>query len=572
MLYRFWALMLAPLLCWGTVQTTKYCIDEGVQSLFQRRLSQCGVTSISNELAFLHAANAIEYQRGSHELLAYQWLVQGSNPHRVANCSEADLEYIPLLPLHWRVGTLPSCTYQALIELITTYVAMRNKNAKFAAAKFAVASTFNLRTNMGSGMQQQVRRGQQYDEVTTFVQSLYLGHYERWPQCPDLLRKGWRGVVELPYVALGEKLGGAVAAAEAAPIPHPRHRPTLFFFSGRINQLYGPELVCSVRTTLAALSRTRNDLRIVNITNNDLSRGVQQPHVDLFASSVFCLITKADSYSSGTFYTAIQSGCIPVVISDWFVFAFPWVIPYASFVTRFSEAHWLMDPNACLDHLSKMPESSREARRAAMRRYSALLKFEPLPASSVSARRLQALWISEQRLQTRSPDSTPPTEGVIVLPLQLFLFELHVLSQNLPLPLAKPAEVKSPPAALAATTPPPSPFGAAPHQTRVFSCDTPFHCASNVTDFSGTIAPPTFMAVIQNTRSYFCTHAHRLIGLYKMVYFQGCVRILWPLRPGFLKPQDIKNLSPQDKTFVEHFHNVSSRPPGYLLFPYPSLA
>lgn len=204
-----------------------------------------------------------------------------------------------------------------------------------------------------------------------------------------------------------------------------------------------------------------------------------------------------------------------------------------------------------------------------MRQYSGLLRFEQLPASSPTYRRLQALWTGEQKLQARAPLPTLATPDVkIVLPLELLLFELHVLSQNLPLPLAKP--VKPFPAALAAT-PPPSPFGAAPlKRERIFSCETPFHCASNITDFSGTIAPPTFMPGIQNTRSYLCTHAHRLIGIYKMVYFQGCVRILWPLRPGHLKPQDVKNLSPQDKIFVENFHNISSRPPNYHLFPYPS--
>jgi hypothetical protein len=41
---------------------------------------------------------------------------------------------------------------------------------------------------MGIGMPTQVRRGA-WDTVSEFVMSLSIGHYERWPQCPDLLEK-----------------------------------------------------------------------------------------------------------------------------------------------------------------------------------------------------------------------------------------------------------------------------------------------------------------------------------------------------------------------------------------------
>ena len=567
----------------GASHVPRYCIDEQVLSIFAKRLIQCGVPSVTEEVSKLRNTNAIEYQRGSHELLAYDWLVQAKNPHRVSNCSEADLEYIPMLPLHWKVGSAPDCTYQALVVQITTYVAYRKTiSPPSARIKFAVASTFNLRTEMGSGMQQQVRRGEQYDQVTSFVTSLYLGHYERWPQCPDLLRKGWLGIVELPYLALGE-VHGVGAAAPAAPVEETqevarsnyigRPRPTLFFSAGRINQLYGPELVCSVRTNMASIYRIRNDYRMYNITQSDLSRGVQSVILGHFEKAQFCIIGKGDSYSSGTFYSGIAAGCIPVVISDWFVFAFPWIIPYSNFTIRFSETNWLMDPNACLNYLSNIPESDRKARRQIMFRYKDLLTFASHLSQSLSASRLQTLWMGEQRLQVSPTTLSNPSQQEggqnIVLPFQLMLFELQFLSQNQQSKLTTTPRL--PPTAAATSRVATAVARGSPNHiyAKIWSCETPFHCASNKTDFAGAVAPPTQIVGQKDTRSYFCTHAHRLIGQYKMVYNQGCVRILWPLRPGFLHPKDVKHLSPIDKVFVEHFHNISARPKGYLLFPYP---
>jgi len=36
--------------------------------------------------------------------------------------------------------------------------------------------------------------------ITSFIESLYLGHYERITQCPDILRKNFKYVVELPSI------------------------------------------------------------------------------------------------------------------------------------------------------------------------------------------------------------------------------------------------------------------------------------------------------------------------------------------------------------------------------------
>ena len=76
--------------------------------------------------------------------------------------------------------------------------------------------------------------------------------------------------------------------------------------------------------------------------------------VDQMYLSAFCLVTKADSYSTAFFYDAIQSGCIPVVISNWFIFSFPTFIPYDTFTIRIEENDFLKDPNGCLDAVLSM--------------------------------------------------------------------------------------------------------------------------------------------------------------------------------------------------------------------------
>ena len=135
---------------------------------------------------------------------------------------------------------------------------------------------YNLRTAIAAGMQTQVRRGEEYDLVTNFVTSMRIGHYERYPQCPDLLRRSWLYVVEMPYIPfksfyyhLGQslytnKINGVHLPTEANYFltnkPHQHellfdvfnnvhNRNKLFLFSGKL-QLSPPENICSVRVAL----------------------------------------------------------------------------------------------------------------------------------------------------------------------------------------------------------------------------------------------------------------------------------------------------------------------------------
>ena len=183
-----------------------------------------------------------------------------------------------------------------------------------------------------------------YDTVTSFVQRTFLGHYERAPQCPDLLRKGWRGVVELPSVPFDD--GNNRESGDDGDKGD--ERDVDFLFVGRL-YLYGPERVCSVRNAVASIGTigeigamastldktvvnrgAKIQVLVVNSTDpafneaamalpshsrlsvsetrsSSDSSSARTSYLDyrdnaailqLYHRSKFCLVTKADSYSS----------------------------------------------------------------------------------------------------------------------------------------------------------------------------------------------------------------------------------------------------------------------------------
>ena len=101
------------------------------------------------------------------------------------------------------------------------------------------------------------------------------------------------------------------------------------------------------------------------------------------------------------------------------------------------------------------------------------------------------------------------------------------------------------------------------HGNESLSCNTPFHCPP----FAHIVPPFQYHGFersgLTDLRSPLCQRAHGLIGMYKMVYFMGCVRILWPLRPGYFKPNVERALSLEEKAFVTKFHKIGFSPIVY---------
>ncbi len=160
-----------------------YYIDPNVLSIFGRRVVCMRNQSAVTELHLLKQESASQYFR-SHELYAHMFFVENEhNPYRRHKLEDAEFEYIPLLPLHWRVESAVECSYTELVKDIlkfASYEQERNTHLKNTTLrpKFTVASTYNMRTEIGAGMPTQLRKGDAWNTVSAFVMGISIGHYE----------------------------------------------------------------------------------------------------------------------------------------------------------------------------------------------------------------------------------------------------------------------------------------------------------------------------------------------------------------------------------------------------------
>lgn len=573
------------------LKSPSYCIDAMALKIFERRftcLQGPGRNGTArSELEYLKRTSASEYFR-AHELLAHEYFVETlQNPFRKPHCYDSDVEfeYIPILPLSWIADTVTDkknpCSYASLIEDIVSYVdhVTNSRKGPFDNPKgpqrFFIASTFNLRTELGKGMPTQIRKGVVWETVSKFFMSVRIGHYERWSQCPDLLRKTWKGAVELPYLPIAYSPDEEFSTSNKYT-EKPKYN---FFFAGRL-LLFGPERVCSVRNSIASLS-TRSDTLIVNTTTNlYYSTPPNDRLFELAKSSVFCLIGKADSYSTSFFYTAIQAGCIPVVISDWFTFAYPWMVPYDKFVIRISEESFLQNPNEVMNRLvdrfimvkeqlgssGKKEYYSPMLREmiAQMKKWRSLLGFDYVNPSSSGYNLFTDNLMVTNSLALKGANSSSfvatsssamslksdnQNSRLVSLPFDILLYELRFQSLD--------GLVR-----------------------KDLPCYAPGTCSI---DGATPQVKPLPLSSMNETRSHLCQQVHRLIGMYKIVYFMQCVRILWPLKPGALHKYEVPSLDASpvkirgkimgrltfpENDFIQAFHNIN-RTKGWDFITYP---
>lgn len=584
------------------LKTPTYCINSEALNIFGRRFSCLRGGSANSELLLLRNESAAEYLR-AHELLAHEYFVENRqiNPFWRPNCADSDVEfeYIPLLPLSWRAEPLfltndkiNNCSYAAIIEDIVLYVnhVMKFKkkgelydDPKFPQ-RFVIASTYNLRTELGKGMPTQARKGVIWETVSKFFTGLRIGHYERWSQCPDLLRRTWKGTVELPYLPISPASKIKTTETSGKVI-----KKFNFLYIGRL-LLFGPERVCSVRNGIASLSH-RSDVLVVNTTVQEYNSPMKFDIYSLASKSVFCLIAKADSYSSSWFYIALHAGCIPIVISDWFVFAYPWIIDYKEFVIRISETDFLKNPNEVLDKIvndfylpkhntiSELTNSlfstdlyhvNLKSKYQAMLNWRVLLQFDSISTDSkeyaMFRNALKTTAIEAIKLPNNTDFSTIAMHGSkllndkeitfhasAIMPFEVMLYEMR--------------------------------FSALDGRVRQdLPCYAPGTCSNDGKSMQ--VKPYAWKnGEIKESRSHLCQHSHRLIGMYKIVYFMQCVRILWPLKPGhlhkyeipsrdttpiFIRGRKMERLSFEDRDFIMSFHDIN-RTKGWDFITYPIL-
>ena len=392
---------------------------------------------------------------------------------------------------------------------------------------FTVASTYNMRTAIATGMQTQVRRGEEYDLVTNFVTSMRIGHYERYPQCPDLLRRSWLYVVEIPYIpyksfyyylgkSYSSKINGLHIPVEATSFltnkPHQQElffeifsneqkRSNLFLFMGKL-ELYPPENICSVRVALGhirenCISLPPNsditDILSMHDTSAATTAAVDPHYVDIMRTSVFCLIMRQDSYSTAFLYNALHAGCVPVIISDWYSFASPWFIKYNEFTIRINEEDFLKCPTCVLQHVVDQYYSTEVNRKAlGLMRRSMFDSLAYISYENIGIKSKLGTIISNKLGYSDS------SHGFLSVPFALLLLELTYSQQpNL-------------------------------NNGIYFECYAPSTCGAN----NKPLVPALYIPNLPDHRTHLCQSNARLIGYYKIVYFMQCVRVVWPLSPG----------------------------------------
>lgn len=522
---------------------TTFCVDPKAVELFKGRIDSClGGRSIEDEIDRLLHTSVFHFQK-LHELFAYRYFVTNeNNPRRMASCANADFEYIPFLPLSWklefpvqtwctagdvcprRATSDESCGAARMVKDLLRFIqyvqSERGEDIDKGAQRLIVTSAYNLKTVIGRGMSAAIRKGDEHRLLSAFIESTVLGHYERLTQCADVLRKQWRHVVEIPYVSVIDSLAqlGKPLEVTSPPLRPPNlMRPTKelsymngihFFFSGQI-LLWGSERVCSVRVAMLQLL-TRNDTVVLDISSeqSDGPPFRSKVYYDYLKSSEFCLIARSDSHTTAAFFEAIAANCVPVVISDWFIFSFWWWIPYETFVIRVKEVDFLSNPNAVLNRIKASHNASMvQEMKKRMRMWQKFLSF-PMKNS-----------------------------GNVHLPFDMLLIEARKATENL---------------IAWRNNNPQSKFSDVYKDSR----NDPILCFNPSTCYP--IVKPLEMAPsIEDNRAHLCQHSNRLIGHYKIVYFMQCVRVLWSLRPGLMKPVDV-SISADEKSFVYNFHNLSN--------------
>jgi hypothetical protein len=77
------------------------------------------------------------------------------------------------------------------------------------------------------------------------------------------------------------------------------------------------------------------------------------------SDSKFCLVIRGDNPASNSLFTAVKAGCIPVLISDWFLFyapPFPTTLDLRDFSIVIAEEEFIQNPHAAIESLRHLPD------------------------------------------------------------------------------------------------------------------------------------------------------------------------------------------------------------------------
>lgn len=157
-------------------------------------------------------------------------------------------------------------------------------------------------------------------------------------------------------------------------------RPIFLFFAGTNAPLHGlrEELGIALSQNIPPGSKMNRMGDIIYTMEH-----VQIPYIFTMVQAKFCLVIRGDTSSSRRLFSAIQAGCIPVIISDWISLPFAKLVDYSKFSFTFSESI-VSDAGAMIRVLREVSEDRYQDMFQSLMEARSILLFDGLLLQTTS--------------------------------------------------------------------------------------------------------------------------------------------------------------------------------------------
>ena len=108
----------------------------------------------------------------------------------------------------------------------------------------------------------------------------------------------------------------------------------------------------------------------------NLDHVLSETYESLLETSKFCFMVRGDTVSSARFFSLIDAGCIPVVVSDWIYLPFQRLIKYSLFTVFARENLVINSPHKFLNHLRMIPSKKIETMQKYLQQARLLLMYD----------------------------------------------------------------------------------------------------------------------------------------------------------------------------------------------------
>ena len=176
-----------------------------------------------------------------------------------------------------------------------------------------------------------------------------------------------------------------------------KRRNILLYFSGGNNPVHGfrealGAKILDYKTYIYTPSgpSSRGEEKVPSrskFKENDIIYGIDkynpaieasQDYIHRMTNSKFCLIVRGDTTSSRRLYTAIATGCIPVIVSDWISLPYESLLNWDKIVLIFPESI-INNIGSLVETLLRVSQEQSDTIRMRLREARAILLYDPSP-------------------------------------------------------------------------------------------------------------------------------------------------------------------------------------------------